>query len=468
MEPKVSEAERMLNDIIAKSPQHQISVTGLKALRKREAAIQALVESSAEFVKAMAIFHKTWEPELPKAVSNYLNNRLVNAKKQVERADFPWFPNPVINPPNEAEILPLMCLLRPVYPTLYRAQATKFFMRILFYTSDTDTAIHARWRIAQSSGFVLGHYDPPAGFSWRDFGFYLPNVGFQDTDRIMRLDGHGRILIFREKRIAGREDPDLVKWIRLANLSAENGRNYDHPSDCSSPLPSSSAPSDTSSESEKEPAAVAGPSHVSAGSPHASAEPQKALVQPTAIAGPSRIPVASSTKRKAPVGARRSRIPVASSSKRKATVDARPVLTKKQKLQGYGNTKAKALEVNTSDDDSDSSAVVILDGDHDSTPVPDELALLEGLAFDALQEVRAKIRALHYKQHVRKTQIRGAAASTAAWMERNKMRNDIQRAADSYRDARVVFLRFGGNNPRLQELHNSDLVALPGTPWIWD
>jgi hypothetical protein len=50
-----------------------MSITGLKALRKREAAIQELVESSARFVKAMAMFHATSEePELPKAVSNYL------------------------------------------------------------------------------------------------------------------------------------------------------------------------------------------------------------------------------------------------------------------------------------------------------------------------------------------------------------------------------------------------------------
>jgi hypothetical protein len=99
--------------------------------------------------------------------------------------------------------------------------------------------------------------------------------------------------------------------------------------------------------------------------------------------------------------------------------------------------------------------------------VSDVIALLEGRAFDALQKVHAGIRALNYKQHVHQTQICGAAASSAAWKERNKMRSNIQRAANSYRGARIILRGFGWNNPRLQELHNSDL-AFSGKSWIWD
>ncbi|KAJ7904136.1 hypothetical protein B0H13DRAFT_1881708 [Mycena leptocephala] len=329
--PQASQAEQMLCNIIAKSPQHQMSITGLKALRKHEAAIQELVESSARFVKAMAMFHATSEePELPKAVSNYLDRLVDGAKRQVEGANFLWFPNPVHNPTKDDE---------------------EIFLYVLFYNSGTDTALHARWRISQLSGFVLYHYCAPAGSSWHDFEFYIPNVGFKDTARIIRLDDHSRILIFCHKDIGVRANPDLSKWIKLADLSAvnENDGHYGHLSDRSSPLPPSSPPSKSSSKPEEESAAAAGPYHAR----HQSIQLQEAPVQPAVVAGPSHVsarsPRPSTEQEEVPVQpaaiAGPSQMPLASSSKRKATVDAQPAITKKQKLQQYGNSKEKPLEV---------------------------------------------------------------------------------------------------------------------------
>lgn len=205
-------------------------------------------------------------------------------------------------------------------------------------------------------------------------------MGFKDTARIIRLDDHGRILIFRHKDIGARANPDLSKWIKLADLSAVNENDgkhatlwltlcnltykpghYGHPSDRSSPLPPSSPPSESSSEPE-ESAAAAGPSHAR----HRSTELQGAPVQPAVVAGPSHVSATrpSTEPQEAPVQpaaiAGPSQISLASASKRKATVDAQPAITKKQKLQQYGNSKEKPLEVASSDDYSDSSAVVVL------------------------------------------------------------------------------------------------------------
>jgi hypothetical protein len=230
---------------------------------------------------------------------------------------------------------------------------------------------------------VLYHYRAPAGSSWHDFEFYVPNVGFKDTARIIRLDDHGRILIFRNKDIGARANPDLSKWIKLADLSAVNENDgkhatlwltlcnltynpghYGHHSDRSSPLPPSSPPSESSSEPEEDSAAAAGPSHAR----HRSIQLQEAPVQPAVVAGPSHVsarsPRPSTEQEEAPVQpaaiAGPSQMSFVSSSKRKATVDAQPAITKKQKLQQYGNSKEKPLEVASSDDYSDSSAVVVL------------------------------------------------------------------------------------------------------------
>ncbi len=110
-----------------------------------------------------------------------------------------------------------------------------------------------------------------------------------------------------------------------------------------------------------------------------------------------------------------------------------------------------------------------------------EYRLREGQAYDALNDLREKIKIFNANSNFKKNNVFGQSANTRACAFLKQLSADKVNAADKYRIARQALINLGLSNsdPVLQELHNDQLhgkdtgqAAKLGDskkedPWFW-
>jgi hypothetical protein len=85
-----------------------------------------------------------------------------------------------------------------------------------------------------------------------------------------------------------------------------------------------------------------------------------------------------------------------------------------------------------------------------------EYSLREGLAYDALMELRTAIRTFNYNKGLKKSFTHGVGRTTRAGDFMKTLSNDVQLAADAYRRQRVGLVKLG--------LSKDDLTLRPLEP----